>query len=588
MDSERLVVLLRSFSGSQATATRAVIPALTLVSLGTVIRQELQDFNSLLIWLGIAAQAMIGAAAVFYLGRIVIERIQGSVWFRSAVVGSYYFLIEATRAVILEFAGSQVAPFAEPNWPYAIFAGGLTGIAFFGMASIILNDALDYQQQYAEILNVRHRIQNSIEASKTAIQTKRLELANLISSAIEESLQQVLTLAKPSKEQALSFANELIRVSEEVVRPLSHKVYQGSDQPEVAPPIKPSRVRLVRVLELIPITAPFRIWPFALLSIMLSLPAALLDSARPLNAFLSLVIIVVWFSFWLELLNRYLLPQLMKLKLAWQWILMLLGLVLMPTFPIAFFLAADERDLPSASGLVSYILILVLVIGVALAIYPALEKARRELIDEAAEANQSLTWHLARLGSVLRIEEKNLARKLHKDIQGTLVASALKLQKALDGKRNPRAAIQKIQRDVAEAVKQITKPETPLELRRYVKNLNAGWKPVFQIEITVDQELLDKINADPICLAAISDLLGEFATNSVKHGASTKGSVYFQLQTVDVLRVTFENNGRPMPKNAKTGLGTQMAMSLVIDARTESKIDGVRFSVDLALANTKV
>ena len=260
----------------------------------------------------------------------------------------------------------------------------------------------------------------------------------------------------------------------------------------------------------------------------------------------------------------------------------------MPVFPIGFFLVADERDLPSASGLVSYVLILTLVLGVALATYPALEKVRAEQIKEAAVANQSLSWHLARLGSILRIEEKNLARKLHKDIQGTLVASALRLQQALETSNNPKRAIEKIRKDVARAVEQISQPEDVLELKKYLRNLNAGWNPVFRIEARVSPELLRQVNADPICLAAIADLLSEFATNSVKHGAATKGTVEFELVSEDVVRLTFENNGKPLPSNLKVGLGTQLAMSLVIDSSYESKSIGIRFTADLAISQAKV
>lgn len=588
MDSERLKALLRSFSGSQATNSRAVIPALTLVSLGTVFRQEVQDTNQLIIWLGIAAQAMLAAATVFYLGRIFVERLQAKLWLRSLVVATFFFLVEATRGVFVEIAATNLAPFPDANLPYAISAGGLTGIAFFGIASIILNDAKEYAEQYSEILSVRNRIASAIEVSNTAIQTKRLELSNRISAAIEESLQKVLTLSKPSKEQAISFANELIQVSEEVVRPLSHQVYQGNDAPQLQQTSGISRVKLSRVFELIPTTAPFRVWPFVLLTIMLSLPSALLASSKPLNAFLSVVIMVVWFSFWFELLNRYLLPSLRNLQLWASWVLMLIGIFLMPVFPMVFFLVADERDLPSVSGLVTYVLILTVVLGVALAIYPALERARTELITEAAVANQSLSWHLARLGSVLRIEEKNLARKLHKDIQGTLVASALRLQQALEKKRSPKSAIEKIRKDITRAVELISEPETPVELKKYLRNLNAGWKPVFQIETQISSELLRQINADEICLAAIADLLAEFATNSVKHGSATKGTVEFALVAEDMVRLTLENNGKPLPDKLKSGLGTQIAMSQVINASYQPKKDGVRFTADLAISRAKV
>lgn len=588
MDSERIRALLRSFSGIEATASRAVIPALTLVSLGTVFREELQNSDQLILWLGITAQAMLAAAAVFYLGRIFLEGFQASLWLRSAVVAIYYFLIEAIRAIVIEVSAARLEPYREVNLPYAITAGGLTGVAFFGIASIILNDAREYKERFSEILNVRNRIANSIELSNSAIQTKRLELSNRISTAIEESMQKVLTLSKPSKDQAIGFAKELIQVSEEVVRPLSHQVYKGIEIPELKLQPAMARVRLSRVLELIPITAPFRAWPFVLLTVMLSLPAALLSSTKPINAFLSLVIIVVWFWSWFEILNRFLLPVLRKIAGILRWPLMLLGIFLMPVFPIVFFLVADERDLPSASGFVSYVLLLTIVIGVALATYPALEKARAELIAEAAVANQSLSWHVARLGSVLRIEEKNLARKLHKDIQGTLVASALRLQQTLEKKRNPKAAIEKIRKDVAEAVQQISQPESPLELKKYLRNLNAGWKPVFQIEPKISAGLLKQINNDPVCLASISDLLAEFATNSVKHGSSTKGTVEFELVSEDVVRLTFENNGKPLPENLKSGLGTQILMSMVITAAYETKNDGVRFTVDLAISPAKV
>ena len=588
MDYQRLRALLQSFSGNAATDTRAVAPALILVSFGTIFRQEIQDANRLGIWIGIATQAFLAAITVFFIGHFLVRRLKRGLWLRVLVVTIYFFLVEATRGVVIEYLATTVEPYPEPNWPYAIVAGGVTGIVLFGIASIILNDANDYRDRLAQILEVRSQTEKAIENSQAAIQTKRLELSSRITSAIEDALQKVLSMAKPSKEDAMSFANGLIQISEEVVRPLSHQVYQGIGLPEITSQQTRAKVKLSRVVELVPVTAPFRAWPFALITLMLSWPSVLFVASKPLNVALSIVIVVVWAAFWFELLNRYLLPLIRKIRAIFRWPLFLVAIALMPAFPITFFLVADERDLPEVAGFVSYLIILAIVLVGALAIYPALEKARNELIGEAALANQSLAWHLARLGSVLRIEEKNLARKLHKDVQGTLVASALRLQQALEKRRNPKAAIEKIRRDVALAVEQLSQSETPLDLKKFVRNLNAGWKPVFEIEIRVEKTLLNQINRDPICLATISDLLGEFATNSVKHGASSKGAVEITLVRDDVMRATFENNGKPLPEKFKSGLGTQLALAQVINAGYESRETGVRFTADLAIATAKV
>lgn len=250
-----------------------------------------------------------------------------------------------------------------------------------------------------------------------------------------------------------------------------------------------------------------------------------------------------------------------------------------------FSLAADERDLPSAAGLVSYILILAVVVGLVLAIYPAIERARREIINEVAQANSTLAWNLARLGSILRIEERNLARKLHKDIQGTLVASALRLQRIIEERKNPKAAIEKIRKDLSKAVLTILEPDKPLELTKLIKRLNAGWKPVFELKLMSSSDTLQRVNSDLVALAAISDLVSEFATNSVKHGAASSGTVELELISEQILRVHCENNGRPLPNKIKPGLGTKLATAMAIRIDFETLRNGVRFSADLALAD---
>lgn len=585
LETFRLPALLLSFSGPKATSYRAVLPGLALVSLGTVFRQEPQDPIQLLIWLGIVSQAVLAAIVLFLLGRMLLVRKSAVSRGRWLSIGVFYFVIEAARAVVIDIAAMQVVVGYEPNWSYSVVAGGVTGVTLFGAASVILNDAEDYRLEYSKLLQFRIQIQDAIERSKSEIQTKRQELVGRISEAVESTLQSVLSKSRPSKQDAVVFANELIRVSEEVVRPLSHKIFQDAQIKFSETASHSFRIRFSRVLALVPNTAPFRVWPFVLITVVLSLPAAILASSKPVNAFLSVVILVIWFSFWLQLLSKYLLPFLRTQNLAIQWLLFGIGLLLMPTFPIAFFLVADERDLPSAAGLVSYIMILTVVVGSVLALYPAIERARRELIHEAAEANTALSWNLARLGSILRIEERNLARKLHKDVQGTLVASALRLQRSLELQKSPKAAIEKIRTDLTKAVMRIFESEPPLELTKFIRRLNAGWKPVFAVKLISSNETLQKVNADLVLLAAISDLVSEFATNSVKHGSASSGIVELELISEHVLRVHCENNGKPLNGKIKPGLGTKMATSMAIRTAYQTRQNGVRFSADLALAD---
>lgn len=585
MEPNRLSALLKSLSGPKATSYRAVLPGLILVSLGTMFRQEMQDLSQLLIWLGIVSQALLAALVLFLLGRVIVDRVTANSSMRRLSIGIYYFSIEAVRAVAIDIAALQAIAGYQPNWSYSIVAGGVTGVTLFGAASVILNDSEDYRLEYSKLLEFRIQIQEAIERSKTEIQTKRQELVSRISEAVENTLQSVLSKSRLSKQDAMVFANKLIQLSEDVVRPLSHEIFQGAQRQFRPTDSRSFKIRLSRVLSLVPNTAPFRVWPFVLITIVLSLPAAILASSKPVNAVLSVVILVIWFSFWLQLLSNYLLPVLKKQNLAIQWSLLVIGLLLMPTFPIAFFLAADERDLPSAAGLVSYILILTVVAGLVLAIYPAIERARREIINEVAQANSTLAWNLARLGSILRIEERNLARKLHKDIQGTLVASALRLQRIIEERKNPKAAIEKIRKDLSKAVLTILEPDKPLELTKLIKRLNAGWKPVFELKLMSSSDTLQRVNSDLVALAAISDLVSEFATNSVKHGAASSGTVELELISEQILRVHCENNGRPLPNKIKPGLGTKLATAMAIRIDFETLRNGVRFSADLALAD---
>lgn len=573
-----------SFAGPRATSRFAVLPMLLLLSVGTGISQDFQGPEQLATWLGIAFQSFLVSALLFFLLSPLVAKVKQPMPLRVFAVGAFYFLIEMARALFVGISAFNLGLSEEVEYLFRIVAGGLTGLTLFGASSIILNDTFSYRLETSQLIQIREQIAKSIADSKLGLSEQRLKIVAQINETVEKALQSVLTKSKISPEQANQLARELIRVSDEVVRPLSHSVYdQGiSEKSELL--TKPIKVRLGRVLELVPTTKPFRFWPLLVLALLLGLPATLFSASNPGFASLSLGIILITAFITLRLFERIIAPRLKSAALFWQLLLVPAAYLIFSAVPSLLFVYLDQADMTQILGLLLYTVTIAVVLGAAIAFYPALDRARQEVLQQLEELNASYSWHLARLGSQLRMEEKQLARKLHKDVQGALVASALKLQADLVKGKSTLASIKKIRSQLLGALVELTEVEKPRPLKLFFKTLNQGWSPVFKISLTVEQALVERIEKDAVCLAAIQDLTGEFVTNAVKHGEATEGSVLITEVSQDILSIVFENNGKPFPADRTPGLGTRIALSQVISANFENTAQGVRFTTRLAIA----
>jgi len=257
------------------------------------------------------------------------------------------------------------------------------------------------------------------------------------------------------------------------------------------------------------------------------------------------------------------------------------GVAIVPEFALAYtaVLPGIERTLLSF-----YIVAITQTLMWLLAIIAGVRRARADVIARLRDANDRLLWQRTRLAQYLWGHQNVVAVALHKDVQGTLMAAAMKLKLSRYTGKNDVEAIDDIRATVLEAAEFVTTPlETP-PLRASIAQLNQRWAGVFEVLFDFDgetSEIVARVDADALARRIATDLLAEFVTNAIKHGSATNARVTLSNVSRDVVRLEATNNGRPMPEHPELGLGARMMISVTVNRGFENVAGGVRMWADI-------
>ena len=276
--------------------------------------------------------------------------------------------------------------------------------------------------------------------------------------------------------------------------------------------------------------------------------------------------------------------MLQKIYLPLRILLISLIYSLVAWCPFVISFVGISLDIPTNNVFLIYLSSIAIFLIWALAIYIALRNARDEVLENLQSTNEKIGWSAARLGAQLWNEKQRMAHVIHKDIQGALISSALKLKSDLTNQLDTSDSLARIRQIVQGSTDLLSKPVEAMSTQRNVKNLNNLWSDVFNLDLTIDEALEQRIKQDPICQQAVNDLVTEFITNAVKHGQATKGTANFELVDTNILQMTLTNNGLPLPENPQSGLGSQMVAAQTMSVAYKNLLSmGIEFTCKLPI-----
>ena len=547
-----------------AQSTSPVLGATILgsLTLGSVVSAPQSAETDWAAYLGIVLIASLRSFFYFLaLGTIVkwlVRHLPKLGWLLHGVL---YASSEALRAVLIGLAGVEQGLIESLELEYRLVAGGITGLTLLGLGAVLLNDSRAFRSQRAKLEETRAEILHTSQLFKDELQQKRLETVAEIRRLIETALKTAVIEASSKTDQdGREFAvQQLVRLSNDAIRPLSHELRMS--YPKLSPPItEPQKVKinLRLLLDKATVANPIRPWILGSLGFMLMI-GAILTSANPLLNFIVMLGVIGWQLGISEVLRRVLLPHIRRQNSLVTRILLLSGAFLIVTAnPLLGGLAFGQVG--RGYGLLAfvYILILGMTIQWLIAMYAGLTAIREENLSRLEESNEKLRWLKARSVAKLWAAQQNLAKTIHRDVQGQLIAEAMKLQQNLKGGADITAALEQTQTSLLEVMERVGESDTPLSLRDQIRDLNHTWVGVFELELNAPEELIEKLTRDPETNQILNDFVAEFALNSVKHGEARHGRLTVEQTRPDVIRISVWNDGKPFDSQITKGMGLEL------------------------------
>ena len=231
-------------AGPRAFSQRVFLPVLAFLSVGGAASESRATPDEIVGWNTVTFIALLGSWLLATISGAVVDRVfrrSGTPRFVAVIV--VYFVVEASLAVLMAWLAFDRNLDPDPNWAYRIVAGGLTGLALFGVVAFVLAETDDYRATLGDLIVSARQMEELVSATEADLEVRRVQVLEAVRSAVTEAIRGVLTAGGSS---ARIVANELVRVSEEIVRPLSHSlipaVALSSSSSERSSITKPGRI----------------------------------------------------------------------------------------------------------------------------------------------------------------------------------------------------------------------------------------------------------------------------------------------------------------------------------------------------------
>jgi signal transduction histidine kinase len=549
------------------------------LSVGTALADVARTSDDWWPWIVVGACSFFVAMGAFLLFGLLLRAVpQG--WVRAILVLFAYGTIEAGRAVVVHGLAVWEGLAVDDLVVFRLAAGFATGLALFALASIVVNDGKLYRAEMQILQRQDGRLRNLLARTVAERAAVRAELLRGIRETVDEAIRAVL---RPHRKHASAqeVVDTLIGLSDGVIRPLSHDLHENPRSfPEAPAPVLRTRVRVRDVLSFATLARPYRPLVTCVFALLLASPPLFFTLGPWLGALASAVLAVAIFAFlglgWFDARRRY-----ARIHLATRVVLMTLNFLTLGTaLSLAFTLLRVWE-----SGFTWSNLIYTTVLGPLvcwLVVLPAgINAARQQILRDSERVNKQLRWELARANALVWQEQQELSTALHRDIQGTLLASAFRLKQVIENGGDTGAAIDEIRTILDDSVTLLQSSGGPETLHRVVSELVDRWTGVLDIRSTYSGSTRAVIEKDRVVMRAIRDMASEFATNSVKHGRAHTMTVTLALPSDHEVELTLTNDGDTIDDDFSPGLGTILIENLATSVSYAPVDTGVSLTITL-------
>lgn len=584
-DSEFLKGTFR-FAGARATSQAVVWPILILLSLNISSMGISEGSDSRLFVLRVVFAALVCAGLYFTVFGWLINAVAPQQrLLRTGLVAFLYASTEVVRAVLVLVFAEMVGLHTIPQWGFRVFAAATTGLLIFAMLSTVLNDTDAYRKVYANFYTRQIQLRSVVNASLENVVRARDQLVQTTQNQLSQALMGTLQDAEQESPGYQRIIDNLFSVAENIVRPLSHSLYELPVEPEsLELPTTAPRVSWRVIIHKSTVTNPFRPGILILIAVLLSAPAAI--SQFNLLFFMTWVGILVVIYLAQYGAKKFITPRLNSIPFVFRVVIIYALYAISSTLFVQFLMSETVSNQALFGESLIYGSLLGMVLGWFIASTAGLRSARLEVIDQVAEINDQLAWQNARLQAELWLDQKSLALTLHNDVQASLLAAALKLKASVEiSEQAAYNELPEIRKLIARSINFATSSIRLHTLDAVVTRINDNWGGLITMKYTASAETLARVEADPVVLGVLEDVLSEFLNNSLKHGQATDTTAILTMLTDSIVQVAMSNNGHKIDSSVQVGLGSALMKSVSVDYKFENFTRGVRLTVRLPLSS---
>jgi hypothetical protein len=549
------------------------------LSVGTALADVDRTATDWWPWILVATRSFVVAMGVFMLLGLLFRAIpQG--WVRTVLVFLSFGVIEAGRAVVVQRLAVWDNLAVDHLLVFRLAAGFTTGLALFALASIVVNDAKLYRAEMQILQRQDGRLRNLLARSVAERAAVRAELLRGVRETVDEAIRAVL---RPHRKHASAqeVVDTLIGLSDGVIRPLSHDLHENPRNfPEAPLSPRPARISARDVLSFSTLARPYRPLVTSVFAVLLAAPPLFFGLGLWLGTLATAVLAASIFAFlglgWLDARRRY-----ARLHLAIRVLLITLTfLALGVTLGSAFMLLNVWSSGVTWSNII-YTAALSPLICWLLVLPAGIHAARQQVLRDSERVNKQLRWELARANALVWQEQQELSTALHRDIQGTLLASAFRLKQVIETGGDTGAAIDEIRTILETASTTCKQPAVRRPCIMSFAELVDRWTGVLEIRTSYSGTTRAVIEKDRVVMRALRDIASEFATNSIKHGRAHTMTVTLSLPSTHEVELTLSNDGSTIDTDVTPGLGTILIENLATAVSYAPVDAGVSLTITL-------
>jgi len=570
----RLATDVLRLVGKYAVHPVVVLPGLVLLSLGTAFAdtQNLNRYNEQ--WVIVATHGFVGACIWFFAVGVLVHIASG--YWRTLAVLFLYATTELVRTLIVETGALSRGMIDHVEWTSQVLTAILTGLTVYGIASLAVNDAYAFRATVADLKARSALLETTLSRTELDANIARREILRSAKTTIRSALKK--TLGGVSTEATV---RALLDLSDDVVRPLSRQLLfrPGSSARVQQSPVR-TQLHFWEVVNLASSTKPFRAGPTVFVGGMLALGSAVTAAPYGLGI-LAMLALLVFPYLLLTLADRFLTQKLR------EWPSLTRFVTVSAIYSVTC--GIDAVAVGVVNGLTQPLLTLFVVYATVMgalilwyiATMSGVRRGYDEVIHQLRGVNEQLEWAVARVNARLWTDQKELSRTLHNEVQGVLVATAFKLQRQVDAGNKIDIDEDEIRALVFAALDSPNAPSTAPPLQGALREERERWDGVLGISWDIDARAVSCVDNDRDARRVIEDLVGEFLTNSVKHGKAHHATIRMRATASGTMAITLANDGAPMPKNRIPGIGTELANSVSVSLRLVPRSAGVEIRLEI-------